>query len=335
MTALNAPRVPWFATFVLALVFVLLSSCGPSSGTPQVSRTIHVGYTSQADYEDLPSLIAHQRLRDMRYTVETTFFAQPGLAIEALARGQVDFTHSSIVAHWTAVSQGAEIVTLMEHTSNAWLLVTIPEIRSCQDLDGRRMAHHSEGGTSKALTDSYLQEQCPSVEPDVLIMPGSSNRAAALIAGEIDVTPIRIPDLVQIEREAPGQFSVLVYFSEDLPNLKVGGVHTNLGLLSEQPQVVTDYVTQLVRVYRDLGVDQEPLIEMAMELLEMEPEIARETTDRYLAIQAWKPDGGLSLQTAQASIDFWTAAGELPPGIEAAQVVDLGPLEAALGSLGP
>ena len=112
----------------------------------------------------------------------TTFYSQPELAVEAVARGDADIGEGSAPAYWTAVSKGADVVSIMEQIANEWQIVAIPEVQTCADLDGRRLAQHSESSVSKAMSDAYIAETCPGAEPQILFIANSPNRAAAMLA---------------------------------------------------------------------------------------------------------------------------------------------------------
>ena len=133
-----------------------------------------------------------------------------------MARGDADFSVGAGRTIWQAISQGAELMTIMEHAANGWLALSVPEIVTCRDLDGRRYAHHSEGGVSKAMSDAYILEKCPGTQPEILIIPGSANRAAALLAGQIEVATVKVADRVEIEAQAPGRYHAVMDFAHEL-----------------------------------------------------------------------------------------------------------------------
>ena len=175
------------------LVTLLLASCGPSTSSVGSNETLphlDVGYPSAIDVEDIPSLMAHELLAEQGYTVTPTFYSQAELAVAAVAMGDADFSVGAGRTVWQAVSQGADLITIMEHAANGWMALSIPEISTCRDLDGRRYAHHSEGGVSKAMSDAYILENCPGTQPEILIIPGSANRAAALLGGCSQAEPL-------------------------------------------------------------------------------------------------------------------------------------------------
>lgn len=60
---------------VLLMLFVCLTACASPAATPAPKTgTLRVGFSTEADVSDVPSLMAHDRLRAEGYTVETNFF---------------------------------------------------------------------------------------------------------------------------------------------------------------------------------------------------------------------------------------------------------------------
>jgi NitT/TauT family transport system substrate-binding protein len=293
-----------------------------------------VAYPSVVDMEDIPTVMAHELLSEQGYRVTPTFFAQSELAVEALASGDADFGNGADRTFWAAVSQGAPIVTIMEQAANSWAIFAVPEIQTCEDLGGMRFAQHSEGAVSKAMSDAYLLENCPDTEPEILIIPGSENRAAALMAGEIDASPVELADAVQIELERPGDFHILTNFAIDVPKLKTTGMYVNANFAEEHPEVVKDYIKAVLTVHRQINEDHDLLIKEAQKWLAIDPEVLPKVVEAQFAANSWDVNGGLDEDAIQFSIDFFTNSGSLEPGLTVDGVADLSYLNEVLDEIG-
>jgi hypothetical protein len=154
--------------------------------------------------------------------VETTFYAEPELAAEALARGDADSANGTVRAFCPATAKGAGIVSIIEQVANEFQILAIPEIRECADLDGKRFSISGESAANSAMSFAYIDANCPGIEPQIVIISGSENRAAALLADEIDASPLELADVLQIEKASPGKFHTLTNFAQD----PVSGLHT-------------------------------------------------------------------------------------------------------------
>jgi hypothetical protein len=58
--------------------------------------TLRVAYAGPTDFDDLPSIIAHDRLRADGQAVEEVAFALSEQSAEAVARGDVAFANGSL-----------------------------------------------------------------------------------------------------------------------------------------------------------------------------------------------------------------------------------------------
>ncbi len=297
--------------------------------------TLRVAYPSQADFEDVPSLIAAERLSARGYKVETTFFAQPELAIEAITRGSADIGNGSARTYLKAIQKGAPIKVIAEQAGNSWSILAVRSIRACADLDGKRLAIHSEGAVSTAMLRAYLQKQCPQAKPNMVIIPGSENRAAALLAGQIDATPAELADVVQVLAKRPDDFHVMANFAKDVPELKATLLYASTRIIAEAPTAVQDYVETVVQVHRDINRNPKLLEEAAPKYLSIPKELLPDVVKAHMAANAFDPNGGLSSAAMEFSIKFFTETGDLDPGLTVSQATDLSFLEKSLAKLGP
>jgi ABC-type nitrate/sulfonate/bicarbonate transport system substrate-binding protein len=302
--------------------------------TPAETVEIRAAYTAGLDLTDIPSLMAFELLADQGYAVLTTSFAQSELAVEALARGDSDFGFGSSRTYWAAVPKGANIVSIMERSVNDFSIVTVPEIRTCSDLDGRRFAQHSEGAVSKAMSDAYILKNCPGIEPEILIIPEGANRAAALLVGEIDATPLKLADSLQVERQAPGQYRTLANLAADLPHLKTGLVFVNRDFAAAHPQAVKDYIRAALTIHRQIKQVPDSLIAEATRRLAVDPEFLPRFVTAHAELDMWDVNGGLEAESVQYSLDFFTDAGKLDAGLTVDDVADLSYLNQVLDEIG-
>lgn len=312
---------------LIPVLGLLVISCG----TVDTGSELRVAYPSAVDVDDIPSLMADQLLVGQGYTVKPTFYAQSELAIMALARGDADIMKGGARNVWQAIAQGAKLVTVMEHAANNWVLLVVSEIKNCRDLQGRRFAQHSEGTMDRALLDAYLLKECPGVEPEILVIPGSANRAFALLAGEVDAAGVKIPEAVTIEMQAPGRFDILSNFALDLPMLKASFVSVNRDFAIRKPEMVKDYIRAALTVHRRITKDPDLLIPEFTKWLDLDSVIIPSILEEQFAIDTWDIKGGLDKESIQFSIDFFVQAGRLAPGLTVEQVSDLSYLEQVLG----
>lgn len=320
---------------VLALgLSVAAAGFGCLRGLPPETRALRLraGYTSPVDVGDLPSLLAHRALEKDGYRVEPTFFAQPELAVEALASGGLEVGNGGSRAFWAAVAKGADLLMVMEHSENGYRLATLSGIARCEDLHGRTLALASRGALPTALGEAYLQ-RCSAAKPRVLVMPHSGDRLAALLAGAVDAAVLQRADVTRLEQQARGRFTTLVGFSAAFPDLDFEGVFVTRRFAETQRRAVIDYVRERIRANRRVLANPGLLFEEARRWPTMGT-IDDVIVEGEVRAPAWTRDGGLTRESVTATLDFFIRTGSLPASLTTDQVADFSFVEEALSEIG-
>jgi ABC-type nitrate/sulfonate/bicarbonate transport system substrate-binding protein len=193
---------------IFALV-LLLFSAGCVSSAVQVTSTaapilIRVGYSSDKDLGDIPSLMAHERLSKQGYQIEPTFYASPDLAMAAAAEGKTDIIYGGPKTMWLAADKGAPLTLIGEQNASTLLVEVVDSIQTCADLADKPFGIHSEAATTTSMLKRYLQDNCPGTQPQFIVVAGSDNRAAGLLAGQLQAAVLEVADAVQLELKTPG-----------------------------------------------------------------------------------------------------------------------------------
>jgi NitT/TauT family transport system substrate-binding protein len=304
---------------------------------PAEVSIVRVAFPSSLDIDDIAALLAFEKMQDEGFAVAPTFYAQGELAAAAVAGDQADFGVGASTIWLSAILAGEPLAGIMEQTANGWSVMGINDVEDCAGIDGMRTAIHSEGSVSTAMLRAYIDEVCPGIEPNYLVIPGSENRAAALMAGEIDVTPSELIDSIRIMELQPGEFHRVANFATDLPGLKTGGYWVSREFAEENPEAVESFVRNVLEVHRRINDEPEWFVEQVPRFLEMEDEdiaLLPQIVDALLAINNYPVNGGLTQESGQFTIDFFTDAGRLEPGLTAEEAFDLAHLESVLAEIG-
>jgi ABC-type nitrate/sulfonate/bicarbonate transport system substrate-binding protein len=333
MTTITMAMTTTKSSLVLSLITLLLFGCASPRPT-QAPVTIRVAYTSEADFLDLPSLMASDVLAKQGYTVVPTFFSETELAVEALARGDADIGLGAIPSFWDGISKGAKIITVMEHNGNSWSIFAKSSINTCADLDGKRFGISSSGAVSTTLTKAYVLLNCPEAEPQYLIIGRSSERAAALIADEIDATALELADTLTLEKDAPGQLHALSKFGEDMPTLKTTGIQVNVEFAAAHPEAVKAYIRATLFVHRQIAANSDGLNDAAVTQLELEADTIPALIAEHMAVNAWDVNGGLTDEAIRETLAFYIGSGDLDASLTPSQVAELSYLNAVLAEIG-
>lgn len=328
-------RAVLFVTMLSALMLSACTGIVPIAATDQeaASSTLRLAFPSVPDVDDVPALIAADRLEEQGVNVETTFYSQGELATAALAQGDADIGFGSATAWLTGNQEGAPIVGIMDQAANGWSVFAVTDIAQCADLDGRRVAIHSEGAVGTAMLRAYIDQTCPGTEPAYLVIPGSENRAAALLAGEIDATPVELADAIRLDSLRPGEFVRLTDFAVDLPDLLTTGVWANRDTLSADPETIKAFVRELLKVHSDIAADPAWFVDEVIEKLEIaeaDQELLPAIIDAKLATNGYDVMGGLTPERAEGTLAFFIAAGRLEPSLTVEKAFDFSILNQVL-----
>jgi len=285
-----------------------------------------------------PFLAAIALLEDQGYTIETPEIAESELVTQGVASGEFAFGSGANNATLAAVEQGASLKAIVARVNNEWTMYARNSITDCAGLGGQRLAIHSEGAVSTAMVRNYIAENCDGTEPNYLVIPGSPARLAALLADEIDASPLELSDSITVDNEASDRFSLLSSFAEDLPNLQTTSIYVNGDFAEENPGTVLALVRAVITINREIEGDAARLQEIAEEFVPqaINPDTIEAASERYVDLGMFPPDGGLTDDRMQYTSEFFGPDGA---GITSAVIpledwVDLSFLEMVLDELG-
>ncbi len=298
-------------------------------------RKVFIGYSSAADFHSVPSLMAIDVLRQRGYEIEPVFLATPELNVTAEIRGDVQLSTGSASAAFAAMTKGAPLKLITAQNGQEWAIVASREVKACADLNGRRLGIHSEAGVSTAMVRAWMAARCPEAKPQILVVPGSENRAAALVAGRLDATPLELDDAINVVDTNSSRFYRLADFSRDLPDLLNAVFYTRVDNLRTNRAFYVAYVTALLQTHRTINATPQLLIDATPKYLpKMKAEDLKTIVGAYIASHNFDNNGGLSLGAIQYSIDFYSKAGQFAPGLKAAETVDFSVLNEVLQAIG-
>jgi NitT/TauT family transport system substrate-binding protein len=344
LEGLGMQRSIWRSVAIGVASVLLLAACqvgGPPTQQPTQaasSKSFWIGFTSTG-LSSAPFLAAIADLNENQgYDIETPILAQSELVTEGVAQGQFAFGSGANNAVLAAVEQGANLKVIVDRVANEWTLYVATDITDCAGLDGQRLALHSDGAVSTAMVRNYINTNCEGTAPQEIFIEGSPNRVAAMLADQVDASPLELGDSVTIDTEAGDRFHLLSSFSADLPNLKTTSIYVNGDFAAANPQAVTDVVRAVIQQFRLVANDAAYLKTVAE--THVPDAINEETIDaavqKYVDLGMFPVNGGVTAENLQYTADFFG-----PNGTKATTVAipledwtDLSYLEAVISELG-
>ncbi len=314
-----------------------LTACGGSDSEGseggsqgESAKSFTVGFTTPG-VPSVALLEAIEKLKADGYDIETPEVAEPELLVEGLVNGQFQFSSETTTAAFLGAQRGGDVKVIADLALNSWTLYGTSDMQECSDLDGKRLAIHSEAGVSTAMVRNFIEAECPDISPNYIVIAGSPNRYAALLAGEIDASPLELSDAIALENEAGDEFTLLTDFAESLPTVHPTTVYGNGEFMAENEQATIDLLKALLEENRKIADDPAYLQELIQKHLGDVPNV-EEVAERYSAL--FPPDGGLDDQAIEDTIEFAVDAGSIEEGLPPEDAADLSYLETAVEELG-
>jgi NitT/TauT family transport system substrate-binding protein len=284
----------------------------------------------EPDITTVPILAAVDAVRHAGHQVEVVELAEPELAIEGLAKGDYSISAEATSPALIAIEQGAPIKIIADVIGNQWAIYGKAGISSCDDLGGRPFGIFSEGAVATAITKDWVDSTCAEgTQPDYLTIGGSDVRAQALVAGQIDATPLELSDVVALEASGTPGLTQVVDFAEKMPHLHPQTVYANAEFLAEHRDVAQAFVSALVQEHARINADPQHLVDLVGRYLpEEEPATVARIAQRYVEAKLFDA-GALTEQNVQGTINFFARAGVIKQGMTAKDAADLSFIEAA------
>jgi len=285
-------------------------------------------------------LAALDVLRSQGYTIDTPKIESSELVVQGVAGGQFAFGSSANNAVLAAVEKGANIRLVVTYVNNEWTLYALNSIKGCADLAGKKLAIHSEGAVSTAMVKNYVSTKCPGTQPKYVVIPGSENRVQALLANQIDASPVELGDAVTLDLKASDRYHLLSNFAGDLPNLQATSDYVNGAWAKANPGSVVAVVSAVLEQFRKVAGNPAYLRSITEKFA---PEaVVKETIDaatkKYVDLKMFPVNGGLTEENLAYTAKFF---GPKPDGIgtttrlmPVSEFADLSYLKLALEALG-
>lgn len=290
------------------------------------------GYVSSPSMDSLPYLVAIDEMAKAGYNIRLQQLASNDLGFAALATNQTQFWGTGPV-EWSRVINQVPVKLITARSNNGWQLISNAEITDCAQLDGQKLGLFNLTGISTAYPMAFFEQNCPDMEPEIVLIPDSGLRAQAMAAGELVATPLQADDAVKLLNDYPGQFTVLANFAQDLPELGRDFIGTNETMLVEHPTILEEFVKQHLLAIRSFYEDPATAVEAAGQFLELGGD-EQLLTDFYIGQQLWCANGGLEDDNLAASLEYFGNFELIEPGMSAAVFLAPGPLTNALEEIG-
>ncbi len=264
---------------------------------------IRVTYPAIPQGAYLASLLSWPQMATRNILVEPQFLARTDLAVQAVINGDVELGIAPTNLIVESNLRGADLVIIMTTMRNDWTVASPVEYESFADLEGKRVAVHGPGSLAELYT--LILEEEYDVDVEIVTIPGSAVRAQAILAGEVEASPLFLTDLLMLDMESPGEFHVLVNLAEEFPENPVNVLFARRDWVEENSELVTNIIAEMLETHQRVADDPDWAIAQAPAYLgALKRELVEALVPEYVRLGIWPLDGGLDETIAQAMLDF-------------------------------
>ncbi|MEK9861311.1 MAG: ABC transporter substrate-binding protein, partial [Alphaproteobacteria bacterium] len=193
--------------------------------------------------------VALDRAKAMGLDYEWTAFSDEELAIQAILSGQMDIGFGT--PYSVMQRSKAPIRIIFQMSKLKFFPVSSKKYSSLNDLDGEPIMLHSRGGGTDSIAN-VIEDRLNIKFGKRSYVPGSSNRIAALIAGQTDATIVDLSNKNKLVKLQGDKFNVLPMFEVDASD---EALFANLDWMKANEEAIDIFVKALVSVYRDMHKD--------------------------------------------------------------------------------
>jgi len=327
-----------FLAALVLLPLALFGAEGPSVNPddiripkPSGNLNLKIGHPSTIGFYDVPTEMTQERLNKQGWKIESVTFSHTALNIQALSQGTVQMSIALSIDPLRAIEKGGKIKWIMENTPGEFVMIAKKDIAKCENLTGSRFAIHGETSGTSVAAKRWILDVCKA-SPNIMVLPGGENRIIALRNGQIDATLVQLSDWLNLDAQAPGKFHVIV--SGGPFNISGSGLWANNEWLEKNRDVATAYVAETLKTFRIINANPKLLEKATLTYVpDTRPEALPATLKAYRQIGAWPQNGG-DASMLEDAIRFFTEQGELKPGLDSKQIVNLASLQSALKTIG-
>lgn len=240
------------ATAVVTCLTVVMIGMGSVPASAQNLSTVKIG-------EQSPPIFEYIYIND---AIQGGYFKKQGIdgkivgftagitATQALAGGSIDVACDGFTGTVSAIAKGSPAkVIYAVNSDNTYVVVSRDNLSKPADLKGKKWAITQMGAISQTYAAMWLKsEGLPDGAVEWIPIGGTSARARALVADQVDVTLLTLGQWVRIRNQKG--VHVLATLSDSLPPLPLELCAASTKLIKEHPDVVQRFVNGILDTVR-------------------------------------------------------------------------------------
>jgi NitT/TauT family transport system substrate-binding protein len=315
-------RIP---TISLAVVVAALAvSCAAPAATPTPAPTqavtpaptaaptsladlgpIRIGVEAPGGEAYIPTQLTVKRMKDMGYDIEIVMFEDPDIMPQALDAGDININTNSSGQILSAIDAGLDVKAIQGLTNPDFVMVADKEHPTCASLDGAKIAAQGTTGFGFASVVNWLKRDCPEAQPEMIDIPGSENRAVALLEGQINATSLHLLRALQLQQAKPGEFVIIDGYGSG-PGVTSAWQYSLTSWINANPELYQAYVETYEQVVADIEANPQLAIDEGVATIPDAPaDLVTQVMQSWAENDTWTASDGLTREVFDATLAFY------------------------------
>ena len=335
------------------VAFAALTATGAAAQEFDLSGTEVTIGTAQAQVLNIGTLRMIEMLKD--WGADVTRVELPSISgLEAIIADRVEVASRSSDEILIGQARGVDVVAIGAPISTMhYAIVSTPGVNSIADLDGKSIAigrsrenqieiadldgksigTSGPGGFNGMLFRYMLKQEGLEPEVDVAVVPvgGSSERAAAIMAGQVNATVVYIDNWLALEAQGANA-QLLGYVADIVPGLSSRAVFAEREYIEANEELAVAIACANLEANKWIGSSKEDFVSYTMDNVRgANEEAVAKFYDVAVKINMFPttPEELLDPSGYQALADLLYDGGELDTQLDASSFVDRSYLERA------
>ena len=267
--------------------------------------------------------------------VELVVIRASDVGIQALAGGSLEIAGSASDAPIAAVEKGLDLVIIGGIINGlSQSIMAAKKFKTYADLRGATFGAISlTSGVTFALRQ-VLKAKGLEYPRDykLLVIGGTPQTYAALVAGQIDAAALSLP--VNYAAEEQG-FNEIGRFVDVIPNYQLAALSAKRSWADKNRPVLVRVMKAMAQTMRWMHQNKEAAADFLAKEMRLKPEHARRGWEFYSSTRTWHPDGDINVDGLQIVTQiYWEQTQSKGPVPKAAKYADQSYLREALKELG-